>query len=348
MLDRKVFSRDFDQALRSWFDERQSQFAASAGDEIASDVLTPARDVLFSGGKRIRPYIAYLMYHGISGEQDIPEPLFGLELFHTFALIHDDIIDKGLVRHGVPTLHRQLAKNGPLSKHDPAHIGHSQALLVGDLLFSWANECFDHAPDDVREATMRQFRTMVDEVVAGQMIDVDLMAMPKTSEDRIIQKMFLKTASYTFIRPMQVGTVLARANGKCLAFCDAFGRELGIGFQIQDDLFDLIATESQMHKTPFSDLKDRQLTLFTQYITDRGSKEEKKELEDMLGTYVTESDRERITSLFDRSGSFAYGRQMMNDCFDRAKILLDECTLLPAEAIESLRVLLTYIRDRHD
>ncbi|HVF10737.1 MAG TPA: polyprenyl synthetase family protein [Abditibacteriaceae bacterium] len=290
-------------------------------------------------GKRIRPYVAYLMYQSLSdgGEQEDEGALrllVALELFHLFCLIHDDIIDKGAERYSLPTLHRYVAaeldKENRLSDHncpnhawrDHAHIGNAQAILLGDMLFAWSQEAF-HANRDFSCGTLHEargyFSSMIDEVVIGEMLDVDMTTRHMTSREAIYQKMLLKTASYTFIRPMQIGAALANRGEQCEAFCHDLGLSLGLAFQIQDDLLDIVGTSKSTRKSVFSDLREHQHTYFTQYILERGTTAQKSRLRELMGSDVQPEDRLEVIELFESSGALSYGmtsiRRHLSDAY---------------------------------
>ncbi len=155
------------------------------------------------------------------------------------------------------------------------------------------------------------------------MIDVDLMTRSKVTDRLIEEKMRLKTAGYTFVRPMQMGAVLAGANGKIARFCEAYGQPLGAGFQIQDDYLDLNTVASTMGKTAFSDLRDRQHTMFTQHIFSHGTPTQVRALRDLFGRALTEKDRKRVHALFTESGAFSEGTRLMHEMFDRAEAAVE-------------------------
>jgi geranylgeranyl diphosphate synthase type I len=258
--------------------------------------------------------------------------LVALELFHLFCLVHDDIIDKGAERHSIPTVHRFVAAE--LDKvdhlcdsawHNHEHIGNAQAILLGDMLFAWSQEVFHNSRDfscgTLHEAR-RYFNFMIDEVVIGEMLDVDMMTRHATSKDAIYQKMLLKTASYTFIRPLQIGAALAGCGEQCEQFCHDLGLALGLAFQIQDDLLDIVGTSKSTQKSIFSDLRDHQHTYFTQYILEHGTSAQKLKLRDLLGHDVQPEDRLEVIELFGSSGALAHGMTTIR------RHLADACCLI--------------------
>jgi geranylgeranyl diphosphate synthase type I len=252
-----------------------------------------------------------------------------LELFHIFCLIHDDIIDNGTERHGMPTAQCRVAallrEEG--RTQDAERIGQAQALLLGDMLFAWAQEAF-HAnrdfDDSTRGAAARYFGRMIDEVVIGEMLDVDMTSSPTTTFSAIQQKMLLKTASYTFIRPLQIGAALAGRGTQAEKFCHDFGLAVGVAFQIQDDLLDIVGTPETTHKTLFADLREAQHTYFTQFIFENGTPAQQLELRGLMGADLGPQDRPRVLELFESSGALAKGRSDITWHFDHAQALLEK------------------------
>lgn len=296
------------------------------------------RCLALAGGKRVRPYGAYLMYRALGGRRDeqVLPLLVSLELFHLFCLVHDDLIDNGTERHGLPTVQRRITealveKGCPQSA---ARIGEAQALLLGDMLFAWAQEAWHEthfASKGAKEAAWHYFRCMIDEVVIGEMLDVDMLTRQRTSFAEIGRKMLLKTASYTFIRPLQIGAALAGQGKQNETWCHNFGLALGMAFQIQDDLLDLIGTPESTQKTLFADLREGQHTYFTQYIFDRGTQGQRLALKAFLGSDLKSADRPRVLELFEKSGALEAGRSDITRHLHEAHLLLESSPIPKAQ-----------------
>lgn len=307
---------------------------------------------LFQGGKRVRPYLACLMYTALGGEltDDALRAFSALEFFHLFCLVHDDIIDGGTVRHGVPTIHEytrtRLSEEG---RHGPIpHFSEAYALLIGDLLFAWSLDSmrrFCPGTSRARARAQDTFFAMINEVVIGQMLDVDLSTRSHATEKEIRQKMLLKTAGYTFSKPLLLGARLQTSNKKVERFCEKFGTALGLAFQWQDDLLDLEGNEQETKKSSFSDLETYQQTPFTQHVRMHGSVSDKVVLNTLLGHHLSASEREEARALFTRTGAFAAGKEAIKNLFSEAETLLEHATFLPER--ETLSGLLTRLRHRH-
>jgi len=232
---RDQFQRHFDDALR----ELEARFTARPG--LAS-TWSALRDFLETEGKRVRPLLflaAYRLFH------DSPAPptpatyrvACGLELFHTFALVHDDIIDGSFSRRGQPTLHRRLAAEADIRR------GENLALVLGDILFGFTVENFLLPGQNPTRATaaLRYFTTIAQDTGLGEALELALLRRPldQVTEDDILSTYYLKTARYTFEAPLLVGAILAGAPEPVLLSLHDFARPLGLAFQIENDLHEV-------------------------------------------------------------------------------------------------------------
>ncbi|MCL4386855.1 polyprenyl synthetase family protein, partial [Patescibacteria group bacterium] len=289
---------------------------------------------LRSGGKRIRPYIAYVMY-GANGGKDMDKALelfVSLEIFHTFALIHDDIMDKQYKRHGVDTIPAYVLKklNEEKRTGDLENVANGQGILMGNLFFSWAMELFlgnENFPHENITSSQNYFYKMVDEVCLGQILDIDVTTRENVSENFIIEKTRLKTSRYTFVRPMEIGAHLANPNTSMDNFCEDLGTRLGIAFQMQDDLLDIIGDPKVLEKNILRDVADRQHTFFTNYIFSNGTSEQKEKLLKYFGKELTEKEQKEIVEIFENSGSIEKGKEEILKNLNQAKEIIEKSDL---------------------
>jgi geranylgeranyl diphosphate synthase type I len=168
----------------------------------------------------------------------------GLELFHTFALVHDDLIDQSPTRHDRPTAHRVFAAHGP---HDRAEwFGHSAAVLLGDLCEAWSAELLGALGTGPGHVVAREtVDRMRGELVIGQYLDLLASGDGAGGVEEALQVIHYKTTKYTVERPMQIGAALAGAGPDVLAACAAYARPLGEAFQMYDDLEDVVADDAR-------------------------------------------------------------------------------------------------------
>ncbi|GLW34090.1 polyprenyl synthetase family protein [Actinoplanes regularis] len=216
-----------------------------------------ARDLVLAGGKRLRPTFAYWGWRGLAGPAADPEPLLpalgALELMHTFALVHDDLMDDSATRRGRPTAHRIFA-----AQHG-ARFGSSAAVLVGDLCLVWADQLLARTP--VPPATLLEVRTRYDrmriEAVAGQYLDVLGETDPASwSVERALLVARHKTASYTVQWPLDFGLALAGVHdAEVAAAYRAYGKAVGEAFQLRDDLLGVYGDPAVTGKPAGDDLR---------------------------------------------------------------------------------------------
>ncbi|HPF95346.1 MAG TPA: polyprenyl synthetase family protein [bacterium] len=321
-----TFKDVFDTRLEKYLDSKLAQLKKQVDDKTINDLFSHTKKIVMNGGKRVRPYMAALSFEAYGGKlnESVWRVLLGIELFHAFALVHDDIMDLGTDRHGTPTIHEFAKQTFKKQKRigDLQHISQSHGILIGDMLFVWANECiFNQSKLDrnILIALQQIYTEMNQEVMLGQMLDVDGMARATVDDSHVLLKTSMKTAGYTFVQPLRMGWALAGSPKKFASFAESFGRPLGIAFQIQDDLLDLIGTAEELGKQPFSDLRDGQHTLFSQYIFTNGTKKQKETLRSFMRSSIDKKNAESVFALFEESGAFEMITKKMNDYFKKAE-----------------------------
>lgn len=326
-MDLKNFQDKFNDYLLRFVDEKLFNLNKYTKDKFILSLFRHAKKLILSDGKRIRPYGAYLMYKNFGGKKENKffKILIALEILHDFLLIHDDIMDKGLLRRGVVTTHiftaqtlKKMRRRGDLN-----FVGLSQAICLGDLLYLWSSEIFSFNPGFKNENFNKArdfFYKMLEEVIIGQIMDIDCITKKSVSDLFIRQKTLLKSASYTFIRPFQIGAALAGANEKKLNFCYTLGKYLGMAFQIRNDMIDIIGVEKD-RKTPLGDIALGEHSFFTQYIFKNGSSQQKKDLKRYFGKKIAKENQEKIINLFYQSKAIEFGKKMIDDYLKKAFLI---------------------------
>lgn len=315
-MELKDFKKDIDKEIIAFFKNKLSSL--SKYQNLEMDQLFEHVGKILLEGKRIRPYLAYLSYKSFGGKEDkkVIKFLSFIEIFHIFCLVHDDILDKADERHGVKTINKLY--------------GNSQAMLIGDLLFSWSWEILltnNNINKETIERIEKIFLEMIDEVFTGQMIDLNISSKNKVSNQEILQKMLLKTAGYSFIKPMMIGSVLAGVTKKDYDFIREFGTELGLAFQIQDDLLDIGYESKTTKKSAFNDIEQHQHTLFTNYVFEKGTSKQKEILNNLFGKKIKSRDRERLREVFFQSGAIKYGKELVLKHLNQAEKMLDKSVM---------------------
>ena len=177
------------------------------------------------GGKRIRPrlcLIAYALFKD-SFTEEITTPAAAIEVFHSFTLIHDDIMDKADVRRGVPTVYRKWDEN--------------TAILSGDVMSIESYKMIAKAPAKVLPAVLELFSTTAAQVCEGQQYDMDFENMDVVPMDDYLKMIGLKTA-VLIACAAKMGALIADAPAESADLLYRFGYDLGLAFQIADDWLD--------------------------------------------------------------------------------------------------------------
>jgi geranylgeranyl diphosphate synthase, type I len=224
-----------DAAIARFLAERRAELAAM--DPGAVVLVDELARLVAAGGKRIRPALCYWAYRACGGENGlaIDEACAALELLHTFALIHDDVMDRSDERRGVPATHARFAKEAPAGV-DPNAFGTGMAILVGDLAAVFAEQRLRTcgAPPEPLGRALDRFDRMRAEMAAGQALD--LAAGPAgASSPRVAA---LKSGSYTAEGPVLIGAALASAGPAAEEPLRAYAGPLGRAFQLRDDVLD--------------------------------------------------------------------------------------------------------------
>jgi geranylgeranyl diphosphate synthase type I len=255
--------------LREYFDSRQGR-VEEIGDDFASAVAV-LRDFVLGGGKRIRPTFAWWGWRGAGGAAGGPEAdaalraLSALELLQASALIHDDVMDCSSVRRGSPTVHvRFAAQHSEHGWHGtPEQFGLAAAVLLGDVALAWTDDMFYTAglPVEAIRRASEPWLGMRTEVLAGQLIDVRTQASGDESVEAALRIDRFKTAAYTVERPLHLGAALAGASTELIAAYRGFGAEIGVAFQLRDDLLGVFGDPAVTGKPAGDDLREGKRTL---------------------------------------------------------------------------------------
>lgn len=228
-----------------------------------------------TGGKRFRPRMVFAAYEALGGTDREAAACVGaaFELLHTSLCVHDDVIDRDFVRRGLPNVsgafkNRALAAGQ--SEGAAEHHGISAAVIAGDLALFNAYRLIDRS--GVGGQTRARLLEVMDEALfasaAGELIDIDFTLHPEAPHvDDILAMERLKTAVYSFEGPLQAGAILAGANEATVATLGDFGREIGIAYQLVDDVLGVFGTEEETGKTTIGDLREGKRTVMIAYAS---------------------------------------------------------------------------------
>jgi geranylgeranyl diphosphate synthase type II len=213
----------------------------------AGRLTEPVRYILSIGGKRMRPVLA-LMSSNLFRDKidDTILPATGIEIFHNFTLVHDDIMDQSSLRRNLQTVHVKWNLN--------------QAVLSGDVMAFIANECFLQAPREVMPEVFRTYNKAAIEVCEGQQLDMDFEKLSTVSLAEYLRMIELKTA-VLLAASTKIGALTAGALEKDCENLYEFGRNLGFAFQIQDDILDVYGDTNVFGKMAGGDIVSNKKTI---------------------------------------------------------------------------------------
>lgn len=278
-------------------------------NEFVKNALEELKRLSF-GGKRVRGYLIKLGQLLFGKDDDsYVDIAAAIEIFQTAILIHDDIIDEADKRRGMDTINAKY--NG--------HIGISKAICIGDLGFFISYRIINNADisKELKDEIIKVYSKTLHNTVNGEIIDVELplksLDYHKQMDEKIIYDIYVnKTAWYTIIGPILIGAASSGAKEEDKQKLIDMGTNLGIAFQIKDDLLGLYSSASQMGKT-LNDIKEGKQTIIYKYAIDHASDKELKLIKEYYGNpNVTDEESNIIVELFDKLGAKNHALEKAN------------------------------------
>ena len=280
-----------------------------------------------AGGKRLRPVTVILAAEAVGSNLDAVLPAaVAVELVHNFTLIHDDIMDKDEIRRGMPAVHVKWSKAG--------------AILAGDTLYSKSFEILSRIKaDPVRIVkSIELLSRTCTEICEGQWMDIDFENRDDVREDEYLEMVEKKT-SVLYATSAEIGALLGGASDEVAEALYEYGRLIGIGFQIYDDVLDLITPEDVLGKVRGSDLMEGKKTVIAIHAQDHGVNL------DIFGSgSATTSQIDEAVKILEDSGSIGYATDLAMSYIQQGKAKLD--ILEDSEAKDVLLAIADYMIER--
>jgi geranylgeranyl diphosphate synthase type II len=298
-----------------------------------AELYQPIRYILDLGGKRLRPLLALLSY-GLyqSSPNDIVHIATGIEVFHNFTLMHDDIMDKAPLRRGKPSVHKKWTEE----------IG----VLSGDVMLVKAYERFEQVPDDKILQVLKAFNTCAIEVCEGQQVDMNFEIQEEVSETSYLEMIRQKTAVLLGFS-MELGAILADAPENHQNLLKEFGVNIGLGFQLKDDLLDVYGDQLKFGKQVGGDIISNKKTYLLIKALDLVTGNLQTELKQWLT--VAEFDKKEkvaaVTRIYNELGIRQYAAEKINYYFKNAYQALDQLEIHNHQLAE-LRAYADYLTHR--
>lgn len=298
----------------------------------------PIEYTLAAGGKRVRPQLAMIASQMFGGkDEEVLPAALALEVFHNFTLLHDDVMDKADVRRGRPTVHVKWNEN--------------TAILSGDQMLIEAYKLLSGVSADKLPSVLQLFNQMATEICEGQQYDVDFESQEQVTIEEYLKMIRLKT-SVLLANALQIGAYIAGADKQAQEALYQFGINIGLAFQIQDDILDVWGDPKTFGKAVGGDISCNKKTFVyleaMRLLGDDAISLEARELKHWY-SQVLEDNTEKIVAvkeIFERLGVRPLCELVVDDYTNKALELLN--TLPQNTATEQLRQLANKLTTRKD
>lgn len=275
----------------------------------------PIAYTLEQGGKRLRPMLALMSAQTFGGDPDKALPAaIAIEIFHNFTLLHDDIIDEAPLRRGRETVYKKWNIN--------------TAILSGDTMFAIAYGQLCSSETVMLPALMKVFTKTAIEVCEGQQYDIDFETSGDVSIDAYLNMIRLKTA-VLLAASLKIGAITANASEADADRIYSFGENLGIAFQLQDDLLDAFGNEEVFGKKTGGDILTNKKTYLYLKALECAAADDRKMLAELYSRRDMEDGEKigKVLQIFRRADIEKQTEELIMDYFNRAILLLAEINL---------------------
>ncbi|MEI8046208.1 MAG: polyprenyl synthetase family protein [Bacteroidota bacterium] len=297
-----------------------------------ADLYNPITYTLGLGGKRLRPLLVLASCQMFGGDiSDAIHPAIGIELFHNFTLLHDDIMDAAPLRRGKETVYKKWNSN--------------VAILAGDTMFALANKYMLRTRLQAISQVVELFNQTAIEVCEGQQYDMDYENRENVTIADYIEMIRLKTA-VLLAASLKTGAIIANAGA---ADCDHiynFGINIGLAFQLRDDLLDVYGVQEKFGKVSGGDIiAGKKTYLYLKALELAGA-----QIEYFRRLYSSQNEGSKdkvmkVKGIFDQLNIEILTRDLIDEYYQKALVDMSRISL-PAEAMESLQEYTAGLMDR--
>ena len=296
----------------------------------------PIGYILSLGGKRIRPAVTLMACNLYSDDvMQAMKPAVGLEIFHNFTLLHDDIMDRADVRRGKPTVHKKWNDN--------------TAILSGDVMQIEAYKWIAETPEAHLKKVLDTFSKTAAEICEGQQYDMEFESREKVAEDEYIEMIRLKTAVLV-AASLQIGAWIGGASDEDAQLLYDFGIAIGIAFQLKDDLLDVYGDEKTFGKKIGGDILCNKKTFLLIHVLKAASGKTAEDLNYWLNNNdetQTEEKIRAVTEIYNTLGVRAMCEETIFSFYKKSIAFLDKVNVSNVKK-EELRHLAEHLNKRID
>lgn len=298
------------------------------------NLYEPVKYILSLGGKRIRPAMMLMAYNMYRDDvEKILDPALALEIYHNFTLLHDDLMDNADVRRGKPSVFKKWGEN--------------TALLSGDAMMIFSYHLLQQTATEHLPAVFGCFNHMALTVCEGQQLDMDFEEREAVSVEEYMTMIDKKTAALLAGATI-IGAIQGGADNQNLRRLFLFATELGLAFQLQDDLLDSYGTEAQLGKRIGGDIIEGKKTFLTITAQGRADEHTRKELIELLHNNTIDPKEKiaRVLAIYDSLGVKEKTEEEIDIHFSKAIASLSSLTVAP-ERIEPMLELARSLMNRN-
>lgn len=299
--------------LLEYFKKQLSHFLDTTSTE-PKYLYEPVKYALSAGGKRIRPILCLMSTEMFGGNIDNSiNSALGLEIFHNFTLLHDDIMDNSDLRRGRPTVHKKWTEN--------------IAILSGDLMSLVACRCASKSPINTDKVLDTFLQTAI-EICEGQQYDMDFESEENVSVDDYLKMINLKTA-VLLAGSLKIGALIAGASTDDCENIYQYGRYAGLAFQLQDDLLDTYGDEKVFGKPIGGDIAENKKTFLLINAMNQAQGEEKKELLKWISAenFDRKEKYDAVKSIYDRLNIKDLTISKIEECYNIADSYINKISV---------------------
>ncbi|MHA1507674.1 MAG: polyprenyl synthetase family protein [Promethearchaeota archaeon] len=318
------------------------------------DYYSEMKDYFLAGGKRIRPLLTIAAYNGITSttQDEIVVPSVGIEFLHNATLIHDDIIDKDDFRRGKPAFHYKFAQyhsKYQFKKMTATDFGTSIGIIWGDTAFIVGSTAYfnKNFAMDLNLNSIRYYRQAFTEVIHGVLIEIEMVNQKKLSMDEYISMISLKTGAL-IEKSLLIGASYAKLEKKYTTHLSTYGVNLGIIFQIIDDILGTFGDEKVTGKPTDGDIREGKHTCLLIEATSNLDVKKKERLVKLLSnSEMNGEDVKEVRDLFMEADAINSCKKLASKYYEEASDALEKLKPVVNESeLEFFENLLKFVLER--
>ncbi len=353
-MDFKLYAAKFipkiNEAIKKIYDRKLN----AVDNSFLKDYYSELKDYFLSGGKRIRPLLCIATYNAFTngGDDKIFMASVGTEFLHNASLVHDDIIDKDDFRRGKPAFHyrfRQYHEKYDLKKMVAEDFGTNIGIIGGDSAFFMGLEAyfFNEFEKELNLRAIEYYQNAYIEISDGVLIEVDMVNQTDLTIEEYINMISLKTGAL-IQKSILIGANYAKVDEKNRKLLATYGMNLGIIFQIIDDILGTFGDEKILGKPTDGDIREGKKTCLLITALSNLSLEKKNRLIELIeNPEMAEKDVDDVRGLFKEANAIENCRNLAKKYFEEAQSSLEElkANINPSE-YEFFENLLKFVAER--